>query len=59
VTAQRREGGGRTFLFLHNFAPKEQALDLGGVRLVDVADGTTLTGRVALAAYASRVLERS
>ncbi len=58
VTVQKRAGGGRTFLFLHNFAPREQAVDLGTVRLVDVTDGTTLTGSVALPAYASRVLER-
>ena len=44
VTVQKRSGGGRTFLFLHNFAPREQALDLGGTRLVDVADGTRSPG---------------
>jgi beta-galactosidase len=58
VTVQRREGGGRTFLFLHNFAPREQALDLGATRLLDVTDGTTLTARVTLPAYASRVVEK-
>ena len=58
VTVQRRQGGGRTFLFLHNFAPKEQALDLGTTRLVDVTDGSTLTGKVTLPAYASRVVEK-
>jgi beta-galactosidase len=57
VTVQKRTGGGRTFLFLHNFAPKEQALDLGRDRLVDATDGTVLTGRVTLPAYASRVVE--
>jgi len=59
VTVQKRAGGGRIFLFLHNFAPREQALDLGGLRLVDVADGTVLTGRVTLPAYASRVVEKA
>ena len=59
VTVQKRTGGGRTFLFLHNFVPREQALDLGGLRLVDVADGTVLTGRVTLPAYASRVVEKA
>jgi beta-galactosidase len=59
VTVQKRAGGGRTFLFLHNFAPREQAVDLGATRLVDVADGSTLTGRVTLPAFASRVVERA
>jgi beta-galactosidase len=58
MTVQKRTGGGRTFLFLHNLAPREQALDLGGIRLVDVADGTTLTGKVTLPAFASRVVEK-
>ena len=59
VTVQKRTGGGRTFLFLHNFAPREQRLELGGTRLVDVADGTVLTGRVTLSAYESRVVEKA
>jgi beta-galactosidase len=59
VTVQRRSGGGRTFLFLHNFAPTEQTLELGAIRLVDVTDGTTLSGRVTLPAYASKVVERA
>ena len=58
VTVQRREGGGRTFLFLHNFAPTEQTLDLGATRLVDVTDGSTLTGKVMLPPFASRVVEK-
>jgi beta-galactosidase len=58
VTVQKREGGGRTFLFLHNFADREQALDLGRTRLVDVTDGSTLTGSVNLPAFASRVVEK-
>ena len=59
VTVQKRTGGGRTFLFLHNFVPREQALDLRGTRLVDVADGTVLTGRVTLPAHSSRVVEKA
>jgi beta-galactosidase len=58
VTVQRRAGGGRTFLFLHNFAEREQALDLGATRLVDVTDGSTLSGRVTLPPFASRVVEK-
>ncbi len=58
VTVQKRAGGGRTFLFLHNFASREQALDLGSARYQDVGDGSLLTGRVRLPAYASRVIEK-
>jgi beta-galactosidase GanA len=57
VTVQRREGGGRRFLFLHNFAPSEQSLELGAIRLVDVTDGAVLTAKVTLPAFASRVVE--
>jgi beta-galactosidase len=59
VTVQRRSGGGRTFLFLHNCTDREQALDLGGVRLRDVTDDTVLAGLVRLPAFMSRVVERT
>jgi beta-galactosidase len=59
VTVQKRSGGGRTFLFLHNLKGREQALDLGALRLTEVSDGRTLTGRVTLAPYASLVLEKA
>ena len=58
VTVQKRAGGGKTFLFLHNFATEERVLELGATRLVDMTDDTTLTGRVTLPAYASRVVEK-
>lgn len=58
VTAQKRSGGGRSFLFLHNFKNFEQTVDLSGLRLRDVIAGSVLTGRVPLRAYASLVLER-
>ncbi len=58
VTVQKRAGGGRTLLFLHNTTATEQPLDLGAIRLVDVSDGTTLAGSVTLPAFASRVVER-
>jgi beta-galactosidase len=58
VTVQKRAGGGRTFLFLHNTTAGEKPLDLGSLRLVDLSDGETLTGRVTLPAFASRVVER-
>jgi beta-galactosidase len=59
VTVQRRSGGGRTFLFVHNCTAAPQALDLGSTRLVDVEDGSSLAGRVTLAPFASRVVERA
>jgi beta-galactosidase len=59
VTVQKRTGGGKTFLFLHNCTGEEKTLALGGVRLVDAADGSALTGRVSLPGYASRVLARA
>jgi beta-galactosidase len=59
VTVQRRQGGGRTFLFLHNCTSAPAAVDLGATRLVDVEDGTRLAGRVTLPPYASRVVERA
>ena len=58
ITVQRRAGGGRSFLFLHNATPDEKRLELGALRLVDVSDGETLTGSVVLPAFASRVVER-
>jgi beta-galactosidase len=58
VTVQRRSGGGRTFLFLHNCTDREQALDLGATRLRDVGDGTVLTGATRLPPFLSRVVER-
>jgi beta-galactosidase len=58
VTVQKRAGGGRTFLFLHNTTADVKPLDLGRLRLVDVSDGELLTGRVMLPAFASRVVER-
>jgi len=56
VTAQKRVGGGKTFLFLHNFNAKEQRLELGVRKLRNIVDGQTLTGPVILPAYASYVL---
>jgi beta-galactosidase len=58
VTVQKRAGGGRTFLFLHNCTSRDQKVDLGPIRLLDVVDGTGLTRTVTLPPYASRVLER-
>jgi beta-galactosidase len=59
VTVQKRSGGGRTFYFLHNCRRGNQVVDLGAIRLKDVADGRVLTGRTTLAPFASFVLEKA
>ena len=58
VIVQKRSGGGRTFLFLHNLRREDQVVDLGRMRLRDVSDGRVLTGPTKLAPFASFVLER-
>jgi beta-galactosidase len=58
VTVQKREGGGKTFLFLHNLKPTAQVVDLGAQRLADVLGGGTVGGRLTLPPYGSRVLQR-
>jgi len=50
-------GGGRTFLFRHNFKPSPQSLDLGAARLRDLSDGRLLTGPLTLPAHGSLVGE--
>ena len=57
VTVQRRSGGGKTFLFLHNLKPVAQAIEVKE-RLEDVLNGGTLSGRIALKPYQSLVLRR-
>lgn len=59
VTVQKRSGGGRTFLFLHNFRREEQAVDLGPARFREAGDGRVFTGVVKLAPFASFVLEQA
>jgi beta-galactosidase GanA len=58
VTVQKRSGGGRTFLFVHNCTNREQVIDLGATRLRDATDGTVLTGAAPLPPFMSRVVER-
>jgi beta-galactosidase len=59
VTVQKRQGGGRTFLFVHNCTGEAKPLDLGAIRLKDVEDGSTLGGKVMLPPFASRVVEKA
>lgn len=52
------DGRGQDVPLVHDCTNEEKTLDLGAIRLVDVADGTVLTGRVTLPAFASRVVSR-
>jgi beta-galactosidase len=58
VTVQKREGGGRTFLFVHNCTAEEKTLELGAIRLRDAAGTSPLGGRLTLPPFGSRVLQR-
>jgi beta-galactosidase len=56
VTVQKRSGGGRTFLFVHNLKPVPQEVDLGASRRENVLGGGTASGRTTLPAHGSLVL---
>ena len=58
VTAQLRTDGKRQFVFLLNFAPNPQRIDLAGERFSDVLAGGDVEGAVDLAAFGSAVLEK-
>ncbi|MCX7045681.1 MAG: beta-galactosidase [Candidatus Sumerlaeota bacterium] len=58
VTAQRRSKGGREFIFLMNFGTKDRSIELGAVRYSDLASGQIVTGKLILAPFDVRVLER-
>ncbi len=58
VAAQLRTDGETDYVFLLNFKPEDRTVDLGAAELADMLTGETLTGRIDLAAYDSRVLKR-
>jgi len=58
VTAQVRTDGQRTFVFLLNFAPHWQMVDLGDDTYVDMITGKEATGQISMDEYGSRVFER-
>jgi beta-galactosidase len=58
VTAQLREGGGRTFVFLLNFKRKAQRVSLGRGRFEDVLTGRAVRSPFNLPGYGSAVLRR-
>ncbi len=58
VTAQMRTDGQRTFVFLLNFSPQWQLVDLGENTFVDMITGKETVGQIVMDEYGSRVLER-
>ncbi|MCL4264676.1 MAG: beta-galactosidase [Anaerolineae bacterium] len=56
VTAQVRGDGREQTLFLLNFQPTPQTVDLGAVTYDDVVSGTAVSGTVELPAYGLRIL---
>ena len=58
VTAQMRSNGRSQFVFLMNFTPQPQGVDLGEEELTDLLVGGPVGGLVELAPYGVRVLSR-
>lgn len=53
-----RSDGAHDFVFLMNFLPVENAVDLGNGGLEDLIDGGTLRGTITLPGFGSKVLKR-
>ncbi len=58
VSAQLRSDGDRDYVFLLNFNPHAERVDLGGATFVDLLGGGSIAGVVELDAYGCYVLER-
>ncbi len=58
VTAQVRGDGREQTIFLLNFQPTAQSVDLGTTGYVDVMTGTAVSGTVELPAYGLRILHQ-
>jgi beta-galactosidase len=58
VTAQRRTDGQRDFVFLLNFKPESQTVDLGQEHFTNLVTGETIEGTVELSGYGVQILER-
>jgi beta-galactosidase len=58
VTAQLRTDGEREFVFLMNFDPDSQSINLGRERFTDLVTGETIEKTVELSGYGVQVLER-
>jgi beta-galactosidase len=59
MTAQMRTDGEREFVFLMNFNPTSDVLDLGSESYVDRLTGNGVTGKISVPGYGCLVLERS
>jgi beta-galactosidase len=59
VTVQRRVSDEREFLFLGNFTPKTQVVDLGAREFESLLDGRDVTGPLELGPFGSEVLARA
>lgn len=59
VTAQLRSDGTHDYIFLMNFTPKTQAVDLGTDSYVDLLTERAVTGTVALDGYGVLVLTKA
>ena len=58
VTAQRRVLGQREFVFLLNFTPSEVRLTLGEAAFERAADGSSVSGILAIPSFGSEILTR-
>ena len=58
LSVQVRSDGTHDFVFLMNFLPGENSVDLGNDDLEDLIDGGTLRGSVTLPGFGSKVLKR-
>jgi beta-galactosidase len=58
ITAQMRTDGEHEFVFLQNFNPDSQTIDLGTGVFTDVLTGTRVTGVLDLGGYGCYVLEK-
>jgi beta-galactosidase len=59
VTAQLRTDGESQFIFLMNFKPEAQSVDLREETFMDLLTGETVEGVLELPCYGVRILSRS
>lgn len=57
VSVTRRTNGTNTYLFLMNFTPRDQTVDIGAGSCHDLIGGTETSGRIVLEGYGVRVLK--
>jgi beta-galactosidase len=59
VTAQRRNDGDRTFVFVLNFNPHAVDVNLGGEKFKELKSGKVLTGDVEMESFGYQILEKT